>query len=419
LIALLVSAGAHAACAVISGVSVHTGDGVERGFTVVVANDRIAGVGATVAGLANGSWNGEACTVVDGAGKELTAGLVAAPTQIGLVEVGLERSSRDDDPMTEDPVRAALVAADAYDPLSTPIAVQRIHGITTALTAPTGGFVSGRAGWVQLHGATQAEAVLDRSVAMVATLPTASGAEALQQLRELVLDTRTHQRNPRLYDEGRPYFPGASRLDLESFAAVTDRTIPLLVDANDASALESLVRAKDELDIDIVVVGAAEGWLVAEQLAEANVPVIVNPLVYGPGGFDEVHARADNAARLHEAGVPLILTAGAYDSHNVRTLRQVAGNAVREGLPHPAAIRAITRTPVEVFGAGDRGRVAVGAVADLVLWSGDPLELLTRAEHVWIGGEEVELTSRQTMLRDKYRTLPGTPVPAIPLPTPN
>ncbi len=418
MISYLLATAAHAACAVIAGASVHTGTAVGHGFTVVVENDRVAGVGVSVAGLADGRWKGEACTVVDGKGKQLTAGLVAVPTQIGLVEIGLERTSRDDDPMTEDPVRAALVAVDAYDPLSTVVAVQRIGGITTALTAPTGGFVSGLGGWVQLHGATQAETVLDRSAAMVATLPTASTAEALHQLRELVLDTRTHQRNPRLYDEGRPYFPGASRLDLEAFAAVTDRKVPLLVGASDAATLEALVRAKDELGIDIVAVGAAEGWLVAEQLATAKLPVIVDPLVYGPGGFDEMHARADNAARLHEAGVSVVLMAGAYDSHNVRTLRQVAGNAVREGLPYEAALQAITRTPIEVFDGGDRGRVAVGAVADLVLWSGDPLELLTRAEHVWIGGAEVELTSRQTMLRDKYRTLPGTPIPPLPLPEP-
>src|SRR5262245_60916149 len=131
MIAIVLSAAAQAACTVISGVAVHTGDAVEQGFTVVVAGDRIAAVGASVAGAASGQWKGETCTVVDGKGKELTAGLVAVPTQIGLVEIGLEQTSRDDDPMIDDQVRAALVAVDAYDPLSTLVPIERIEGITT------------------------------------------------------------------------------------------------------------------------------------------------------------------------------------------------------------------------------------------------------------------------------------------------
>jgi imidazolonepropionase-like amidohydrolase len=393
---------AEAACTVVSGATVHTDAGPQPGWSVVLQDATISEVGASVRNTAG-------CTVVDGTGRELTAGLVAVPTQIGLVEIGLEIGSRDDDPMIEDPIRASLVAADAYDPMSTVIPVQRIQGITTALTAPGGGFVSGQAAWVQLTGATQAAAVFDRSAAMIATLPTASTAEGLHQLRELVFDTRTHARSPALYDQGRPYVEGASRLDLEAFAPVVRGDMPLVLPANDAATLEALVRVRRELGLDIVALGAAEGWIVADLLAEAKLPVVVDPLVYGPSSFDEVHARPDNVARLEEAGVPLVITAGFYASHNVRTLRQVAGNAVREGLPPAAALRAITRTPIEVFGGGNRGRIAVGAVADLVLWSGDPLELLTRAEHVWIGGKDVELRSRQTALFDKYRNLPGTP----------
>jgi imidazolonepropionase-like amidohydrolase len=401
-IAWLLTAAAEAACTVITGATVHTDAGAQRGWSVVLQDATIAEVGATVRQPAG-------CTVVEGMGKELTAGLVAVPTQIGLVEIDLEQASRDDDPQIPDPVRASLVAVDAYDPLSTVIPVQRIQGITTTLTAPSGGFVSGQAGWVQLTGATQARAVLDTSAAMIVTLPTASTAEGLDQLRELVADTLTHARSPGLYDQGRPYFPGASRRDLEAFLPVARGTMPLLVDANDASTLEALVRVKRELHLDIVALGAAEGWLVAEQLAAAGIPVVVDPLVYGPAGFDEIHARSDNAARLQEAGVPLILTAGMFGSHNVRVLRQNAGNAVREGLDHEAALRAITRTPIEVLDGGNRGRIAPGVVADVVLWTGDPLELLTYADHVWIGGKDVELRSRQTELFEKYRTLPGTP----------
>lgn len=414
-------AAAHAACTAVTGATVHLPTGPEKGAAVVVVDGRIAAVGRGLPDLAlqldaqqavvGATFRGAPCTFVQGAGKEVTAGLFAAPTQLGLVEVGMERGSRDDDPEIPDPVRASLLAWEAYDPLSTVIPVQRLEGITTALTAPTGGFVAGQGAVVRLTGARQADVVLRPSAVMVAGLPSASTAEGLRQVRELVADVRTHAKNPALYDQGRPYVAGASRLDLEALVPVADGRLPLLIGADDAADLEALVRLKAELGLSIVVVGGAEGWLVADALAAAKIPVIVDPMVYGPGGFDQVHARPDNAARLQAAGVPLILTAGA--THHARTLRQAAGNAVREGLPHEAALRAITETPAAVFGVPDRGRIAVGAPADLVLWSGDPLELSSHAERMWIDGRPIELRSRQTELFERYRTLPGTPVPPL------
>jgi imidazolonepropionase-like amidohydrolase len=260
--------------------------------------------------------------------------------------------------------------------------------------------------------------VIDRDAAMVMSVPTSSFADGLREIRELAADVRLHARSPNLYDQGRPYFPGASRLDLEALRPVFEGRLPVLIGADGASDLEALARLKTELGLQLVVVGAAEGWLVADTLAKAEIPVIVSPLVYGPGSFDQIHARPDNAARLAAAGVPLILTMEGFDAHNVRTLRQGAGNAVREGLPHDAALRAITETPARVFGQPDRGRIAVGAIADLVLWTGDPLELSTSARRVWIDGVEVELKSRQTELFERYRTLPGSPLPPLSLPAP-
>ena len=409
---------AHADCLVVTGARVELPEGPRTGPAVVASGEQIAGVGEQVAGLttsgSKATYRGEDCTVVDGTGRSLTAGLVAAPTQLGLVEVGLERSSRDDDPLDDDPIHASLVAADAYDPLSVLIRVQRIEGITAALTVPGGGFVGGMGAMVRLRGATQAQAVLDPRAVMAVRIPSASFADGLRQIRELLADATTHARNPRLYDQGRPYPEGASRADLEALAPVARGAMPVLLTANGASHLEALARLKEETGLDLVVAGAAEGWRVAEILARAQIPVVVDPFVFGPGGFDQVHARPDNAARLAEAGVPLILSAGGFGTHNVRTLRQAAGNAVREGLPHDEAVRAITATPAATFGQPDRGRIAVGAKADLVLWSGDPLELSTVAERVFIDGVEVELTSRQTELRDRYRTLPGHPIPLDP-----
>jgi imidazolonepropionase-like amidohydrolase len=411
MIALWWSVRAVAACTVVTGAKLHLESGVVDG-SVVIVDDRIAGVGAKIDGLTGSTYRGATCAAVDGAGKELTAGLIAAPTNLGLVEIDLEDATRDDDAKTDqDQIRAALYAADAYDPLSVLIPVQRMGGITTALTAPSGGFVSGQAAVVRLDGQTQAQAVVERDAALILNLPTASFAEGLQQVRELVADVRTYASKPASYDAGRPFYPGASPLDLQTLRPAVEGKLPIVVGANAASDLEALTRLKGELGLNLVISGAAEGWVVADRLAAAKIPVMVDPLVYGPYGFDQTRGSELNPVKLDQAGVPLILAAG--DTHNLRNLRQLAGNAVRAGLDHEAALRAITSTPARVFGLADRGRIEVGAVADLVLWSGDPFELSTFAEHVWIGGRDVELRSRQTELREKYRSLPGTPVPPL------
>jgi imidazolonepropionase-like amidohydrolase len=112
-------------------------------------------------------------------------------------------------------------------------------------------------------------------------------------------------------------------------------------------------------------------------------------------------ASLDNAARLQRAGVRIAFSSG--DSHNARLTRQLAGNAVAHGLPWESALAAITANPADIFGLGaTRGRIAVGQIADLVLWNADPLEVSTLADQVWIAGRPVEMRSRQTELRDRY-----------------
>ena len=120
-----------------------------------------------------------------------------------------------------------------------------------------------------------------------------------------------------------------------------------------------------------------------------------------PSSFDAIGSRLDNAALLHRAGVTLAFTQFG-ESANARKIRQLAGNAVAHGLPKNVALAAVTHTPAEIFGIDNRGQIAVGEAADLVLWSGDPLEVTSVAEQVWIAGAAVEMRSRQTELRDRY-----------------
>ncbi len=174
-----------------------------------------------------------------------------------------------------------------------------------------------------------------------------------------------------------------------------------------ASDILETLRFAEKYDLDAVISGGTEAWMVARQLAAARVPVLLNPLYNLPGNFDSLGARLDNAAILQAAGVDVIINGAG--SHNARKQRQMAGNAVSYGLPHEAGIAALTSTPARVFGVADQqGSIQKDKSANLVLWSGDPLEVTSAAEIVVINGKLIPMESRQTKLRDRY--LPENPV---------
>ncbi len=402
---LLMATAQGADCTVVEGANVHLPDGPTV-TDLRLADGRIAAIGDLEPGD---------CRAVEGAGMELTAGFVGTMTHLGLVEVSLEGATRDMDAGGADPVRAALRVADAYNPRSTVVPITRYEGITSAVIVPSGGQIAGQAAWVRLAGATQAEALVDPSVAMLAGLRAGgSRAEGLSRLAEIFDDAR-------LFRDARPQWErnqlralSASHLDLQALLPVLDGTTPLVIGANRAADIEALLRLRAELGLRLVISGGAEAWLHAEALAAADVPIILDPLVYGPGGFDQVHGRADNAALLTEAGVDVVIA--VWDTHNLRALRQSAGNAVRGGMAHSDALRAVTSTPARIFGQDDRGEIRVGQAADLVAWTADPFEHASWAAHVWIDGRAVVLETRQTRLLDRYRELPGTPLAPLPLP---
>ena len=144
--------------------------------------------------------------------------------------------------------------------------------------------------------------------------------------------------------------------------------------------------------------------MVADDIAKHKVSVIVDPLENLPARFDRLHSRSDNAALLARAGVRVILS--TFDAHQARLLWQRAGNAVRLGMDHDDAIRAVTEAPADAFGLKGYGRLEKGAIGNVVVWSGDPLQTSTRVEHVFIRGKEEPLETRQTLLLNRYRTLP-------------
>jgi imidazolonepropionase-like amidohydrolase len=163
------------------------------------------------------------------------------------------------------------------------------------------------------------------------------------------------------------------------------------------------MRLADEFKLRLVVMGAAEGWMVADQLARTQVPVVINPLTDIPT-FDALGATLENAARLSRAGVRVALA--SFDTQNSRNLRQLAGNAVANGMDRERALESVTLTPARLWGVDDRvGSIEPGKDADLVIWSGDPFELSTGAEQVFIRGVEMSKDTRQRQLLERYRRI--------------
>lgn len=398
LVMVLLAGEVRAECTVIAGATVYL-PGAKVGKVDVVLD------GATIRELGPGAG----CKRVDGSGKVLTAGFVDVYSDVGLVEIELEESTNETDLKNAltDPagtVRAAVRASLAYDPRAFTVQMARTGGVTSALVVPHGGIISGGSFWVDLTGNTRSAIKLEPA-SMVANLGMTESRAAAMHIIDIAL------REAGLWAQQGPAYmankraPFANRtLDLEALGPVVTGRVPLMVEANRASDIEALLALTAGSKVRLVIVGAAEGWLVAKQLADRKVAVVVDPFVYGPGGFDQINARPDNAALLAKAGVVVMLS--TFDTHQVRKLRQVAGNAVRGGMRWEDALLSVTEWPAQTLGLPTHGRVAAGAIGNVVLWSGDPFELSTEVVGVWIDGQAIDLRTRQTELFERWRTLP-------------
>jgi imidazolonepropionase-like amidohydrolase len=376
--------------------------------TVVIAGGKVQAVGANVVVPAG-------AVTLDARGKVVTPGFIDARTDVGVVDIDLEPQSDDTD------VRGALTPAlrilDGYNPRSAVVPITRAGGVTSVVVSPRSGVLGGQAAFVDLVGDTVADSVVRPALAQVAQVDEEAAQDSAGtrggmwlMLREALEDARFYATHRAQYDANGVRQLSLRRSALEALIPVVTGQQPLLVEAHRASDIEAALRVADELKLKIVLEGASEGWMMADDLARRKVPVIVDPIEDLPSRFDRLHSRSDNAALLSRAGVNLVITTwGASDrftSHQPRLLWQHAGNAVRLGMDHDAAIRAVTQAPAEAFGLKGYGRLEPGAVANVVVWSGDPLQTSTRVEHVFVRGREQSLRTRQSLLLERYRKLP-------------
>ncbi len=378
-----------------------SGPPIERG-TVLIEDGRIVAVGSGVA-VPPGARR-----IVAG-GKVVTPGLLDSFTHLGIVEIDLVEGTADFR-TDEDDITAAFDVADGLNPFSTLIPITRVEGVTRAVVAPEPGasLVAGQGVLIDLSGARSESAVHRDPVAMYAWLGEAGaqltgGARgaAVLRLREVLQDALDYAANREAFESNRRREYAVSRLDLEALVPVVRGQVPLAVLVHKASDILVALRLAREFGLRLVVVGGAEGWLVAHELAEAAVPVVLNPLANIPN-LENPGATLENAARLHAAGVSIAFA--TFESHNSRKLKQAAGNAVANGLPHEAALQAVTLAPARIWGVDEHyGSLEPGKDADVVIWDGDPFELTTRVERVFIRGREMPPETRQQELLREYR----------------
>ncbi|WP_313283756.1 amidohydrolase family protein [Stenotrophomonas indicatrix] len=340
--------------------------------------------------------------VVEAKGRMLTPALFGGITEIGIEEVSGESSTVDSAlKIGEQPLRPEFDVTLAYNPASVLIPVARLDGIGfTALGAATGGgFVAGQGGVVRFDGSADPigpRALFLRLGAAASELTGQSRAAQWMLLQQMVDEARGQV----AADSPHALLTPAGRRTLARYLSGQGR---IVVEVDRAADIRQLLRWAAREKVKIAVAGGAEAWQLAPELAAAKVPVFVDALGNLPTTFDQIGATLENAARLRRAGVPVAFAQRDDASHNARKMRQLAGNAVANGLPWADGLAGLTRVPAEVLGVADQiGSIEPGKRADLVLWEGDPLDVAHYAEQVWLGGRAMPMRSRQTELRDRY-----------------
>jgi imidazolonepropionase-like amidohydrolase len=340
--------------------------------------------------------------VFDAAGGVVTPGLIDSYTSLGLVEIGGEGTTVDSI-VSEFPSGASFDVRYALNPASIALAVNRRDGVTRAVSAPRAGN-DPFAGWgavIRLAGEpmlVRPEIGLFAAVGAGASAYVGGSRSAVVQRMRRGL-TLAASYNPNRYQPGPGDF---SHQDLAALRRFRNSDVPLVVSVDRANEIREAVSLANDFDLDLIVVGGVEAWQVADLLAEESVAVVVNVLANLPSNYERLGARHDNAALLHAAGVRVLLTAA--ESQNARKIRQMAGNAVAHGMPWEAALAAMTREPAKAWSLENgAGTISKDAPADLVVWTGDPLELTEWAEAVMIDGAWQDMSSRQTRLFDRYR----------------
>ena len=351
----------------------------------------------------------QADKVIDVKGKIVTPGLIAPDTEIGIVEIGALSVTRDDESNIYD---IGFSIHSAFNPNSTLIPWNRSNGITSAITLPrnTSSPIGGLGSFFILDSKMNINSNADMVlIGILGGSGSSSRAEMLSLMDDILsfgssLSKKDVGSNLTI-DEIIESSSIASFLDLKTRDVKTlfrlfDENLPLIIKSHRASDIINLINLKKKYDLNLIIMGAQEASLVVDEIAQNDIPLIINPINNIPNSFDELASNINLAQKLEKAGITMMFNASR--DHNYHLIRQGAGVAVANGLSYVSAIKSLTSNAAKVFNIDKRGSIKVGNYADIVIWEADPLEPSSMPQKVFINGIETDLTTRSTRLRDRY-----------------
>ncbi len=401
---LSLSAAVHADSLAIVNATIHTAStqGVLQQASIIVEDGIITAINPAQI---------TADKTINAQGKILTPGFIAAFSQLGLVEVGAVKGSVD---ASDEKADITFDPGLAFNPQTSAIPYARKGGITHSIITPRSGksIFAGQSSLVNLSG--DFDSVVNANNAVLVTLGVKSKGSRALDLQTLT--NKLDDANDKLIEAAKAKKPKKDKKDKKEskppsreekvLNALLKGEKTLIVSANRASDLLHLIALKQRLKLNLVISGAADAIVIAESLAKADVPVIIDATLSLPRNFDSLHASLENAGLLVKAGVKVIIgTGGAF---GLKNLRHDAGIAIAYGMTATDALAAVTTNVAQAFNL-DTGNIAVGKPANLVLWTADPFELSSKVDTLWIDGKQHTTDSRQDALRRRYTSKSDMP----------
>ncbi|MFN1834026.1 amidohydrolase family protein [Balneola sp. MJW-20] len=354
---------------------------------------------------------------IDASGKHIYPGFIDSRTSLGLVEISAVPVTVDNQEIGQ--LNPNMLAFTAFNPHSAAVPVTRVSGVTTVISAPSSGIISGKAALMDLWGYSPDSMAVKKSAALVMSLPSAnrrgwwdnrSDKEIKEAYEREIKEINEYLDKARFYDQMMTAYTndpgGKKRPDkdprMEAMREVINGGIPVIIGVNrEQEILDAIEWTKDQDDMRFIFYGVNEGWRVAEEIAEAGIPCLVNTLYTPTRGYDNYQRPYQNPGLLHEAGVKVAIATG--ETENVRNAPFNAGYAATYGLGKEEALKAITINAAEIFGVEDLlGSLEEGKQANLLISDGDPFEPLSQIEQVFIKGYKIPMDSRHIQLYEEF-----------------
>ena len=356
--------------------------------------------------------------IIDASGKHVYPGFIDANTRLGLEEVASVSLTQDYAEVGD--FNPHMNAFTAVNPNSVSIPVSRVNGITNVVSIPSSGVIAGKATLIDLWGYTPDDMAVQQSAGLHIEWPNAmkggswddrSDEEVQKQYEENLKELNDFWKQAEFYNEMMREYElapeGRSQPDknikMEAMREVVTGDVPVIISVNREKNIKNALEwVSGKERINAIFAGVSEGWRVADELADAEIPVIASSLYTITRNYDNYQRPYQNAGQMAEAGVKVMISTGG-GVENVRNVGFHAGYAATYGMGKEEALKAVTINPAEVFGVDDQlGSIEEGKKANLFIADGDPFEPMTQIKHVFINGYKIPMTSRHDQLYEEF-----------------